>query len=88
MTLPANASPATPLELILTGDLGYFVLCSPQITPFFFFTEYVFFTILTYDCSYFDVVRIANYHLNTLRTTTRSPQDFSCAPEYVKNGYH
>ena len=31
---------------------------------------------------------MANYHLKTSRTTTRRPRDFSCTPEYVKNGNH
>ena len=96
MTLPANGFPATPLtehsaaitSKNLNGqlDLLYSMLVANH--TLFFFTEYVFFTILTYDCNYFDAVRIPNYHLNTFRTTTCSPQHFSCTPEYVKKSYH
>ena len=70
------------------GKLG--LLCYMLVAnhTFFFLIEYVFFTILTYDCSYFNAIKIVNYHLKTSRTTTRRPRDFSCTPEYVKNGNH
>ena len=93
MTFPTNGFSVTLLgehptaiTRILWGNSGYFVICSLQITPFFFLIEYVFFTILTYGCSYFNAIKIVNYHLKTCRTTTRRPRDFSCTPEYVNNG--
>ena len=33
-------------------------------------------------------LKIVNYHLETSRTTTRRPRDFSCTPRYAKHGNH
>ena len=58
----------------LKGPLGLLRSMLVQITLFFFFIEYVLFTILT-QC-----------HFNTSRTTTQVPQ--TCTLEYVRNAYH
>ena len=70
----------------LRGPLGLLRSMLVQITLFFFFIEYVLFTILTYDRNYFHAVQIVNCHLNTSRTTTPVPQ--TCTLEYVRNVYH
>ena len=71
----------------LKGPLGLLRLCSfKSHSFFFFFIEYVLFTILTYDRNYFHAVQIVNCHFNTSRTTTQVPQ--TCILEYVRNIYH
>ena len=95
MTFPTDGFSATPLAeqptaltRILWGNSSYFVICSLQITPYFLLLS-------TFSSQYWRTIavifmplKIVNYHLETSRSTTCRPRDFSCTPRYAKHGNH